>query len=571
MGLETFNKSSRASLFGRLAAERFDLLIIGGGITGASILRDAALRGLRVALVEANDFASGTSSRSSKLIHGGLRYLKNLGFHLAWQSCHERNLHLRLNKRLVWPVPFLMPLYRSQGDSRLAVRAGMWTYELLSGFANHRFHRFLSREETLLMAPGLPPRGLEGGCLYYDAVVSDTRWTLEIIKDGVRNGGLALNYAPVRSLIKKGGRVVGASVLDRLKGDAWEVSAQRVVNATGVFADEIRRMDQPDAPRIVRLSKGTHLVFNESDVPLYVTTVFHSPIDDRPLFLVQREGCFLYGTTDDWEETDPGEPVPGERDVNYLLDSLREFIPEAQLGREKVRFAYSGFRPLVRPADGAGLPSEVSREECVEIRPSGLISVVGGKLTTARIMAIRILELVAKKLGRARKILPCRTHELSIGGTNDAVAEGLAFWVRQCPRLAPYYRVLFRRYGLDAHEIAAEATRIFLGQHPDPQAEPIRAEVQYVCRHEMVCTVEDLIDRRAGFLHWDRNERLNQLRRGVRVIRDELGLSEQDFETQFCAYRERLERFHALPAAGTLALITNQLSSSRKSSETQGG
>jgi glycerol-3-phosphate dehydrogenase len=571
MGLETFNKSSRASIIGRLRAEQFDLLIIGGGITGASILRDAALRGLRVALVEGGDFASGTSSRSSKLIHGGLRYLKNLGFHLAWQSCHERNLHLRLNKRLVWPVPFLMALYRGQGDSRLEMRAGMWTYEMLSGFVNHRFHRFLSREETLLMAPGLPPSRLEGGCLYYDAVVSDARWTVEIIKDGVRNGGLAVNYAPVRSLINKGGRVVGAAGVDRLTGDAWEISAQVVVNATGVFADKIRQMDQPDAPRLVRLSKGTHLVFNESDVPLSVTTVFHSPIDGRPLFLVQREGCFLYGTTDDWEEGDPGEPVPGERDVSYLLDSLHEFMPEAQLGREKVRFTYSGFRPLVCPADGSGRPSDVSREDTVEIRPSGLISVVGGKLTTARIMAIRILELVCKKLEPARKILPCRTHELSIGGTNDAVAEGLAFWVRQCPRLAPYYRVLFRRYGLDAHEIATEATKIFLGRHPDPHAEPIRAEVQYVCRHEMVCTVEDLIDRRAGFLHWDCNERLSQLRRGIRVIQDELGLSEQGFESQFCAYREHLDHFHALPAAGAVPLLADRTTPSRKSFESEGG
>jgi len=571
MGLETFNKSSRAPLFGRLAAEEFDLLIIGGGITGASILRDAARRGLRVALVEANDFASGTSSRSSKLIHGGLRYLKTLGFHLAWQSCHERNLHLRLNKRLVWPVPFLMPLYHGQGDSRLAMAVGMWTYELLSGFANHRFHRFLSREETLLMAPGLPPNGLDGGCLYYDAMVSDARWTLEVIKDGVRNGGLAVNYAPVSSLIKKDNRVAGARLVDRLTGEPWEISARVVVNATGVFADKIRRMDQSDAARIVRLSKGTHLVFNEIDVPLSVTTVFQSPLDGRPLFLVQREGCFLYGTTDDWEESDPSEPVPGERDVNYLLDSLREFMPEAQLGREKVRFAYSGFRPLVRPAECARLASEASREDFVEIQPSGLISVVGGKLTTARVTAIRILELVLKKLHQGHKCLPCRTHELSIGGTNDAVAEGLAFWVRQCPRLAPYYRVLFRRYGLDAHEIATEATKIFLGRHPDPHAEPIRAEVQYVCRHEMVCTVEDLIDRRAGFLHWDRTERLNQLRRGVRVIQDELGLSEQDFETQFCAYSQNLDRFHSLPGSMAAALLEAGEMPSRKSFKSKKG
>ena len=179
MGLGSFNKQSRPGLFRRLSGETLDLLIIGGGITGASVFRDAALRGMSVALVEANDFASATSGRSSKLIHGGLRYLKNLGFRLAWESCHERNLHVRLNKRLVRPMPFLVPLYRGQGEPRALMRLGMVLYEGLSGFHNYRLHRFMSREETLSLAPALPVDGLTGGCLYYDAVVSDNRWTVE--------------------------------------------------------------------------------------------------------------------------------------------------------------------------------------------------------------------------------------------------------------------------------------------------------------------------------------------------------------------------------------------------------
>src|SRR6266545_2817369 len=180
------------------------------GITGTSIFRDAALRGMRVALVEAKDFASGTSSRSSKMIHGGLRYIKNLGFRLAWESCHERNLHIRLNKRLVRPLPFLVPLYRDRGERRWVMRLGMILYEALSGFNNYRFHSFLSREETLSMAPALPADGLIGGCLYYDAVVNDSRWTMEIIKDGVAQGGVAMNYAPVTRLLSEGKQVAGA-------------------------------------------------------------------------------------------------------------------------------------------------------------------------------------------------------------------------------------------------------------------------------------------------------------------------------------------------------------------------
>jgi glycerol-3-phosphate dehydrogenase len=547
MGLESFNKQARPELFRRLSGGTLDLLVIGGGITGASIFRDAALRGMRVGLVEAKDFASATSGRSSKLIHGGLRYLRNLGLRLAWESCHERNLHVRLNKRLVRPMPFLVPLYEDRGDSRALMRLGMLLYEGLSGFRNYRLHRFMSREETLSLAPALPVGGLTGGCLYYDAVVSDNRWTVETVKDGVRHGGVAINYAPLTGLLKEDGKVTGGRVHDEIGGRHYDLRAGAVVNATGVFADRVRRMDDPESESLIRLSKGTHLVFAEEDVPLSVTVVFSSPLDGRSLFLAKHEGCFLYGTSDDWEEADPGSPAPAQRDVEYLLATLARFMPEAQLGREKVRFVYSGFRPLLSPEDADMDPAATPREDHIEVSRSGLISVVGGKLTTARIMAIRVLDRVIQEIGGAAAWSRCRTDELSIGGTNEAVAEGLAYWVKRCPRLAWYFRVLYQRYGLDAHEICGQAMAIHKGLDPDPHAEPIRAEVRYVCRNEMVCTVEDLMERRAGFLYWNPEKRLERLRYGAHVIRAELGLCEEQFEHQFVAYGEHLARFHSLP------------------------
>jgi glycerol-3-phosphate dehydrogenase len=549
MGLGSFNKQSRPELFRRLSGEPLDLLIIGGGITGASVFRDAALRGMRVALVEANDFASATSGRSSKLVHGGLRYLKSLGFRLAWESCHERNLHVRLNKRLVRPMPFLVPLYRGQGESRALMRLGMVLYEGLSGFRNYRLHRFTSREETLSLAPALPVDGLTGGCLYYDAVVSDNRWTVETVKDGVRQGGIAINHAPLTGLLREDGKVIGGRIHDKIGGEHYEVRASAIVNATGVFADQIRRMDDPDAARLVRLSKGTHLVFAEEDVPLSVTVVFSSPLDRRSLFLAKHEGCFLYGTSDDWEEADPGAPIPAEKDVEYLLSTLDRFMPEAGLDGEKVRFVYSGFRPLLRSGGGDLDSAAASREDHIEVSPSGLISVIGGKLTTARIMAIRVLDHVIEKIGGSTIWSKCRTHKLSIGGTNEAVAEGLAYWVKRYPRLTWYFQTLYQRYGLDAHAICAEAMAIHKGLDPDPHAEPIRAEVRYVCRNEMVCTLEDLLERRAGFLYWSSEQRLERARYGARVIRAELDLTEKVFEHQFARYREHLTRFHSLPGS----------------------
>ena len=544
MPLDTFNKRSRPSIFRRLAEEQFDLLVIGGGITGASIFRDAALRGMRVALVEAKDFASATSGRSSKLIHGGLRYIKNLGLGLAWESCHERNLHIRLNKRLVRPLPFLVPLYENRGEPRWLMRLGMLAYEALSGFNNHRFHHFLNREETLSLAPALPTEGLTGGCLYYDAVINDSRWTMEVVKDGVANGGAAVNYSPVTQLLHEGQQLAGARVRDDLGGNQYDVRARVVINATGIFADQIRRLDGRTTAKSRPLSKGTHLVFAEEDVPLSTTIVFASPLDGRSLFLAKHEACFLFGTSDHWEEASPDLPIPAPTDVEYLLKSLNQFMPEAQLDRSKVQFIYSGFRPLISNGDQSD-SSSVTREDLIEVSPSGLVSVVGGKLTTARITAVRVLDRVMKLTGRDPAWSECKTHKVSIGGTNEAVAESLAYWVRRCPRLTSYFRVLYQRYGLDANEICAEVVRIHEGT--DPTAEPIRAEVQYVCRHEMVCTLEDLIDRRAGFLYWNAEKRLERLRYGANVIRTELDLSEPEFESQFLAYRTHLERFHSLP------------------------
>lgn len=543
MGLDTFNKRSRPFIFRKLTEEQFDLLVIGGGITGASVFRDAALRGMRVALVEARDFASATSGRSSKLIHGGLRYIKNLGLGLAWESCHERNLHIRLNKRLVRPLPFLVPLYRDRGEPRWLMRLGMLAYEALSGFNNYRFHKFLNREETLSLAPALPAKGLTGGCLYYDALINDSRWTMEVLKDGVTNGGLAVNYAPVTQLLHKAKQVVGVRIHDELSGSDYDIRTRVVANATGIFADRIRQLDGHNAVKR-RLSKGTHLVFAKEDVPLSTTIVFSSPLDGRSLFLAKHEECFLFGTSDHWEEASPDLPVPAPADVDYLLTSLNRFMPEAQLDRSKVQFVYSGFRPLLSNSQADS--SSVTREDHIEVSPSGLVSVVGGKLTTARITAARVLDRVMKMIGRDPAWSDCKTDKVSIGGTNEAVAESLAYWVRRCPKLNAYFRVLYQRYGLDANEICAQIQE----NSSDSAAEPIRAEVQYVCRHEMVCTLEDLIDRRAGFLYWNVEKRLERLRYGTQVIRTELDLTEAEFESQWLAYRDHLKRFHSLPDVG---------------------
>jgi len=377
--------------------------------------------------------------------------------------------------------------------------------------------------------------------------VSDNRWTLETVKDGVRHGGLAINHAPVTALLKDNSKVVGVTFYDQISGTSYEVRAKAVVNATGVWADRVRKLDRADVTNLVRLSKGTHLVLAEGDVPLAVSIIFLSPIDRRPLFLIKREGCFLYGTTDDWEDADPSAPVPRQQDVEYLLESLRLFIPNAELGCERVQFVYSGFRPLLSTNGQNPDPSSVGREDVIEVAPSGLITVAGGKLTTARLIAIRVLDRVITTTNHSGVWSPCQTHKLPIGGNNDEIAESLANWVKQYPWLAGYFRTLYQRYGLDAYSICAEAMKTCLGDHSDSRAGLIRAEIQYVCHHEMACTLEDLVERRAGLLHWNNETRLERLRYGAHMIRDELDMGEEEFKEQYRHYQDYLKRSHTLP------------------------
>ena len=546
MELETFNRRSRPQVFRRMAREPFDILIIGGGITGASIFRDAVLRGMRVALIEAKDFASGASGRSSRLIHGGLRYLKSLNFRMVWEASHERNLHLRINKRLVQPLPFLIPLYRGKGESRTMMRLGMWIYEAMAGFKNHRFHSFLNREETLSLSPELPKDGLTGGCLYYDAAVNDNRLTVETIKDGVRNGGLAVNHTQASALIKENGKITGAICRDGTSGSTYEIQAGTVVNATGGFVDGIRKMDRPDVWNFVELSKGTHLVFDEKDVPLTITTVFSSPIDGQKLFIARREGCFLLGTSDNWEDAASDVPTPDHTDVDYLLESFRQFMPDADLSRDKIRYVYSGFRPLLLHHDKKVDPRSCSREDGIEIAPSGLISVVGGKLTTARRTAIRVLKHVINQLGGSNIWLPCRTHRLPICTDREDAEESHPRNRKDSP-LRESLRNLYRQIGLDDHAIRLETLHIIRRAHSNPETELIHAELRYMCRREMVCTLEDLIDRRIGSLSWDNKKRLATLRRAGHIIREELDMSKEEFESQYHSYQVHLKRHHTLP------------------------
>ena len=523
-----------------MSSEPLDVLVLGGGITGASIFRDAALRNMTVGLVEAHDFGSGASGRSSKLVHGGLRYLHNLRFRRAWEASHERNLHLDLNDRFVKPVPILIPTYRRGGDAAAKVKVAMWLYQMMSGTGNARRHRFVDRSETLELGPGLENRRLTGGVVYYDGIVDDARWTLETVKDGVLHGGGAVNHAPVVSLVKDGNAIRGAIVRDALEDRAYSIEASTVINATGAWADQVREMDQPGRPAMVRLSKGTHLVLARDDVPLNVSCVFPSPLDDRHLFLIRRDDCFLYGTTDGWHDGSPDDPRPGEVDTAYLLEAIRRFFPGSSLTRSSVLYCYSGYRALPSPKANRSLPWSVGRDDMVEVAQSGLATVVSGKLTTSRSLAERVLDRLTEGADGMDRWSACRTDRVAIGGAGPADAAGPGARASGSGALAGHLETLYARYGPGAREIIAGITA-------DENGPPFQAEVRYVCRNEMACTLEDIVERRVAPLSWSSGQRLEYLRQVAPVIRHELEMDEEEFASRYQDYRRNLRRYHALP------------------------
>ena len=400
------------------AGTTFDLLVVGGGVTGAGIARDAALRGLRVLLVEKDDFAGGTSSRSSRLIHGGLRYLEHGQLKLVFEASAERRRLLRLAPHLVHPLRFVWPVYAGARVPFWKVVAGVTLYDALAVFRNvHRHHR-LTAGGVLAEEPALAPDALRGGVSYYDAATDDARLTLANVLDAERAGAVVLNHAAVRGFVIEGGRVVGADVLDSVTGSATQVRARATVNATGPWSDDVRRLEgAADRPR-VRGSKGAHILVPHARVGNQAALTLLSPMDGRVMFALPAGDFTVFGTTDTFTGASPDQVRASEDDVAYLLRAANTFFPSARLARTDVVSAWAGIRPLV--ATSADSPNAASREHAIAVTPAGVITITGGKLTTYRIMAVQVVNVVCRRLGTGGPSATAHTPLFDDGPARDA-------------------------------------------------------------------------------------------------------------------------------------------------------
>ncbi|MCD6487532.1 MAG: glycerol-3-phosphate dehydrogenase/oxidase [Syntrophobacterales bacterium] len=459
--------------------EAWDLVIIGGGITGAGVFREATRMNLNVLLVERMDFAWGTSSRSTKLVHGGLRYLKDGHPLLTKTSVEERERMLKEAPGLVEQVGFLMPVYRGISPGKWSLDIGLILYDLM---AHEKQHRFYDTREFSALTPHLKRKGLAGGFRFFDAQVDDARLVLRLINEAVAAGGCALNYTAAREILRNDdGQVAGVVIEDTETLEKKTLSTGAVINATGAWGEELH--PSPDRKRHLRPLRGSHLVFPRSVIPIEQAVTIVHPADNRPVFAIPWEGAVLVGTTDvDYKEDIQKEPSITEEEISYLLEAIQLFFPSLDVSEDNCVSTFAGIRPVL--SEGNLSPSEESRDYVVW-KYKGLVTVTGGKLTTFRKMAWDTLKAAKAFLPPVRFI---GRRDPVFSPVPDRIPEedfGLS---------AQTWRRLYGRYGEAANELAETATMADL--KPIPDTLTLWAELPFAAKHEQVRHLSDLLLRR---------------------------------------------------------------------------
>jgi len=546
----SWTATERGAALAQAGRESLDLLVIGGGITGAGVLREAAARGLRALLVEREDFAAGTSSRSSKMIHGGLRYLAEGAFGTTREACMERDRLLRLAPHLVESTPFLFPSFEDSRVPLWKVRAALTTYSALAGPGRGRF-RMISPEETQVLCPSLRAAGLRGAGLYHDGQTDDARLVLENLLSARQLGDGrvdAVSHAEVAGFeCDAEGRLQRARVRDLHTGTEVTISARAFVNAAGPAIERVRGLDRSAQDEYVRPAKGVHVVLPVGRVPTGATVTFEAE-DARQLFLAPWGEVALLGTTDTWSDEIDAPRVMIE-EVHYLLDAANRAFPGLALNTNDIRSVYAGVRPLVTEPGEAEPPSGVSREHRVASDPSGLLSVSGGKLTTHRAMGEAVLHRVLKSLGQRRR--PLRSPTRSLPFREDA-----ADWQTLANHLADRFELdagvseqLARTCGAGVESLVAAA--------PEPERAPLGGsrhslvELRWRARHECALTLCDLLERRTRICLRSEGQGLPELARITAVAAEELDWDASRRAEEAAAYAAAVRTHYQIARPGS--------------------
>jgi len=505
----SFSSLQRQDILIKMTKETYDIFVIGGGITGSGIALDAATRGMKVALCEMQDFAAGTSSRSTKLVHGGLRYLKQFEVKMVADVGRERAIVYENGPHVTTPEWMLLPIHKGGTFGKFSTSIGLLVYDYLAAVKRSERRKMLNAEETLQKEPLLKKEGLKGGGYYVEYRTDDARLTIEVLKEAVKFGADAVNYAKVTGFIYKDGKVVGVKVEDTITKKTYDIYAKKIINAAGPWVDTLREKDQSKKGKKLQLTKGIHLVFDQSKFPLKQAIYFDTP-DGRMVFAIPRDGKTYVGTTDTFYTGDTANPKMTYEDRKYVLNAIHFMFPELDITEEDVESSWAGVRPLIYE-EGKD-PSEISRKDEIWTSDSGLITIAGGKLTGYRKMAEMVVDLVANQLKEefGAEFSPCKTKHLPISGGHVGGSDQLPKFIEEKTKEGMEIALtedeahfLAKRYGSNVDDVLS------LVQSLQDEAEKrnipafILAQVEYGMSSEMTTTPVDFFVRRTGALFFD--------------------------------------------------------------------
>lgn len=501
-----FSVRNRDAFLRKIRNSHFDLVVIGGGITGAGIALDAVSRGLSVCLIEKGDFSSGTSGKSTKLIHGGLRYLKQFEFGLVKEVGVERTILHRLAPHLVLPEKMLLPLIKGGSLGKTMTSIGLYIYDFLADVEGEDKRRMLNVEETLDLEPLLPKEKLLGGSLYAEYRTDDARLTIEVIKSAYARGAMAASYVRAISFIEDEGQVSGLRCKDEITGEFFEINASYVVNATGPWVDDVRRFSGPVQGKHLYLTKGSHIVLPHHRLPVQQSVYFDVPNDKRMIFAIPRLGVTYVGTTDTYYDADKDNISVSRSDCEYLLNAVNRTFHGINLQVDDIISSWSGIRPLIYE-DGKSA-SEISRKDEIFEAENGLISIAGGKLTGYRKMSERVVDVVAKKIEShsGDTLGPCVTDTIPLTAEkfddHNEVLNSISALKKKLdgqisfPHIAAY---LVNNYGRDALKMVERCSK---DQNQNMDEALLHAEIDYCIQHEMVVYPMDFLARRSGRMYF---------------------------------------------------------------------
>jgi glycerol-3-phosphate dehydrogenase len=543
--MSDFSALKRKNILDKAREEHFDLIVIGGGITGAGIALDATVRGIKTLLVEMQDFAAGTSSRSTKLVHGGLRYLKQLEFGLVAEVGKERAIVFENGPHVTKAEHMLLPLVKGGSIGSIGAFAGMYIYDFLAGVKKHEHRKILNREDTLSKEPLLKKEILNGGVFYYEYRTDDARLTLEVLKEAVNRGAIALNYLKATEFIYDEKKMIrGIKAGDLIGGNEYKFLSSQVVNATGPWVDMLDVLDKADQGNKLHLTKGVHIVVDHKKLPVRQSIYFDTD-DNRMIFAIPREGKTYIGTTDTSYAGSLENPTLNMDDKTYLVKAVNKIFPAVNLSIQDIESGWAGLRPLIRQR-GKSSPSAISRKDEIFKYPSGLLTIAGGKLTGYRKMAERITDLVASRLKNSKRLFPaCTTDKIKVSGGKVGGGEKFSQYIRDNIKMGintglseEPARAILEKYGSNADKLfsiiktrSEEAKKFKLPL-------TLHAQIVYAIEYEMCLTPSDFFIRRTSDLYFNIDWVKNWKNEVVIFMSVYLGWTEQVKNS----YKEALEK-----------------------------